>query len=271
MAADPILVAALRNRKSRSRKPSLNVAPVHPPKSPDVTYRKSLDNLVKQLAKSTEELIFPLLTEQEAFYVTDTPRQDAIAAIGILSEQYSSLDTQAALAAETMVKSVSNTNAQRMQAAFESSMGINLPNIINDEGLTEVLDLTVLENIDLIQSIPDKYFIQLQKIVTAGITDGRTAGNIRNQVRDLFGVTDRRAKFIARDQVSKLNGNITELRHTNLGITQYTWQTREDDKVRTTHAANEGKVFSYSNPPPQTGNPGQDYNCRCVAIPVINL
>ena len=48
--------------------------------------------------------------------------------------------------------------------------------------------------------------------------------------------------------------------------THYIWRTKRDNKVRPSHAANEGKVFSWDNPPP-TGHPGDDDNCRCVAEP----
>lgn len=48
----------------------------------------------------------------------------------------------------------------------------------------------------------------------------------------------------------------------------YIWRTAGDDKVRPSHAANEGKVFAWDNPPP-TGNPGDAGNCRCVAEPYI--
>ncbi len=48
--------------------------------------------------------------------------------------------------------------------------------------------------------------------------------------------------------------------------THYIWRTRKDGKVRPEHAANEGKVFAWDNPPP-TGHPGDDYGCRCTAEP----
>ena len=44
----------------------------------------------------------------------------------------------------------------------------------------------------------------------------------------------------------------------------YIWRTRQDNKVRSSHAANDGRVFSWDNPP-STGHPGEDYNCRCWA------
>ncbi len=49
---------------------------------------------------------------------------------------------------------------------------------------------------------------------------------------------------------------------------QYVWRTRGDNKVRPSHSANEGKVFSW-DAPPRTGHPGEAYNCRCWAEPYV--
>ncbi len=46
----------------------------------------------------------------------------------------------------------------------------------------------------------------------------------------------------------------------------YIWRTKKDDKVRGTHAEREGKIFN-RHVPPDGGNPGEDYNCRCWAEP----
>ena len=46
----------------------------------------------------------------------------------------------------------------------------------------------------------------------------------------------------------------------------YIWRTRKDDKVRGKHAEREGKIFN-KHIPPEGGNPGEDYNCRCWGEP----
>ena len=38
--------------------------------------------------------------------------------------------------------------------------------------------------------------------------------------------------------------------------------------MRTTHRANDGHIFSWENPP-ATGNPGEDFGCRCEAVPYV--
>ena len=48
--------------------------------------------------------------------------------------------------------------------------------------------------------------------------------------------------------------------------THYVWRTRNDSEVRSSHAANNGRIFSWNNPPP-TGHPGKEFNCRCYAEP----
>ena len=83
-----------------------------------------------------------------------------------------------------------------------------------------------------------------------------------------MGVGKARANLIARDQILKLNGQINRQRQLAAGITQYTWSTSKDERVRDEHADLEGSVHDWNAPPPP-GHPGQDYQCRCTAIPIM--
>ena len=47
----------------------------------------------------------------------------------------------------------------------------------------------------------------------------------------------------------------------------YIWITQGDERVRTSHAERDGGIFDAANPP-EGGNPGDDYNCRCHAVPL---
>ena len=64
------------------------------------------------------------------------------------------------------------------------------------------------------------------------------------------------------------HGKLTEVEQRKEGYTHYIWRSLDDEKVRPDHAANDGKIFSWNNPPP-TGHPGEDYNCRCYAEPAF--
>lgn len=49
----------------------------------------------------------------------------------------------------------------------------------------------------------------------------------------------------------------------------YVWITQGDDLVRAEHAERDGGIFDMDNPP-DGGNPGEAYNCRCMAVSVFN-
>jgi SPP1 gp7 family putative phage head morphogenesis protein len=62
-------------------------------------------------------------------------------------------------------------------------------------------------------------------------------------------------------------GLINQLRQLDLGIEKYIWRSRDDSKVRDSHAGFDDQVFRWDQPP-AGGHPGQAHNCRCVAEPV---
>lgn len=125
------------------------------------------------------------------------------------------------------------------------------------------------DNVRLIQGLSDTYYDQLETMVNDTVRSGSSTADLAAQIEDRFDITTNRAAFIARDQVSKLNGDIAEAQQTDLGITHYTWRTSLDDRVRPDHASKEGKVFAWDDPPEDTGHPGEDYSCRCTAEPII--
>jgi SPP1 gp7 family putative phage head morphogenesis protein len=57
-----------------------------------------------------------------------------------------------------------------------------------------------------------------------------------------------------------------------LGRVFYTWRTRRDGRVRSSHRALEGTQQRWDDPPVisldgRRGHPGEDFNCRCIALP----
>lgn len=63
-------------------------------------------------------------------------------------------------------------------------------------------------------------------------------------------------------------GLVNELRQRALGIEQYVWRSRDDARVRDSHADYDDRIFDWDTPP-EGGHPGQAYNCRCHAEPFL--
>ena len=92
------------------------------------------------------------------------------------------------------------------------------------------------------------------------------AQNLLNEVRLRANV---RAKNYVRFHTRRGTAKLTEVRLKAVGVKRYIWETMRDDRVRPTHQTKEGKIYSFDNPPSDTGNPGDDHNCRCKARPLV--
>lgn len=124
----------------------------------------------------------------------------------------------------------------------------------------------------LIKSQTGKTVFGIRRLMEQSI--GRRHEDIAKDMQALFNVEESKARFIARDQTAKLNAKITQATHQSVGIYDYEWSTSRDSRVRDMHGELEGTRHAYANPPivsddGRTANPGEDYNCRCVAIPVL--
>lgn len=202
-------------------------------------------------------------------YVNDAYASQLEAAFNRLRNNYINIDVQAQVLAKKFTSSVDEVNRKRFYSALEASVGVNLQSILQNERLDDVLIATTRENVALIRSIPEEFFKKLETIVFTGTTQGSRAQSMIREIVALGHSTTKRAKLISRDQTSKLNSALSQQRQQNLGIEEYIWRTASDDRTRPSHASKNGKIFRWDSPPKDTGHPGRDVQCRCVAVPII--
>lgn len=89
---------------------------------------------------------------------------------------------------------------------------------------------------------------------------------IYNYIEDRIEASKRKADFLAKNETNRMVNEYKMEEYKTNGITQYIWRSMEDAKVRPYHAALNGQVIDYDNPPVQDkyGNrahAGQWYNC----------
>jgi SPP1 gp7 family putative phage head morphogenesis protein len=141
------------------------------------------------------------------------------------------------------------------------------------------------ENMKLyIQNFAVREIGSLRDAVEANAVEGYRSDKLIPTIKKRYGVSVRKAKFLARNETSIFMSKYHEERYSEAGVTHYVWSTSHDSRVRPspgTHGSDnhrrlDGKVFAFSDPPyvdtikMRRANPGQDYNCRCVAIPVLD-
>ena len=184
-------------------------------------------------------------------------------------------DEPARLAAVAMLEKVQRKHA----VAFDAAYGAVLPAIdpLAGEGwLRQQMAVAAQENAALISSIPADLVAEVQGIVSRGVLAGSRAELLAEQIVARFAASESRASLIATDQVLKWHGSLQRNRQLDAGVTEYTWSSSGDERVRPGHRRLNGTVQKWGKPPiddPRTGarhEPGMAVRCRCVAVPKID-
>lgn len=117
-----------------------------------------------------------------------------------------------------------------------------------------------------------------QEVGRNAISGVRYEGMI-GSIQKSYGVTANKAKFLARQETNLLITKMTQIRYEDAGVHEYKWRCvvgSPSHPVRHWHKIHDGKTFTWDNPP-QTDehggrkNPGQDFGCRCIAIPLVKF
>lgn len=248
------------------------VVPV--PTSFERRYKQELDRRIQRAERLVLAAVMPvarqILAEPTAPPVRNDSASDAeavivqIAAAKIQIEQiFTERDaTQLAL---SIFGDTSAYGLQGVKRQFQYTLGINP--VLTEPYLDRAMQVFAAENASLITSIPTQTLGQVEDVVRNAILAGTRPEQLQSLIQARFNVASSRASLIARDQVGKLHGQLNQLRQTELGITSYFWQTSNDERVRDSHWVLASERFLWSNPPPDTGHPGEDYQCRCTALP----
>lgn len=132
------------------------------------------------------------------------------------------------------------------------------------------------QNLDLyVRGWAEEEILKLRRMVQQNAFEGRRSSSMVSYIKQSFGVSQRKATFLARQETALLMSKFHETRLKEIGSTQYKWSTSHDERVRHDHELLDGKIFSWDSPPVvdlkngRRANPGEDFGCRCVAIPII--
>jgi SPP1 gp7 family putative phage head morphogenesis protein len=247
----------------------------------EASYRSDLLGLVEQMHAAVKAELLPVL-RSEPTLTRDAPA-DGGGSFGVsfaeaverslsnASKRFGGLDQWASRVASAAAGRVDKQATGTIVSSVRSAFGLDITPLMAMSDVRATINLAKAANVQLIKSVHSTYFDKIGNAVLSGVTQGRRASDLAKDIEAITETTESRAKFIARDQTAKMNSAITKARHTELGLDEYTWQTSGDERVRDTHAEHDGKVYRWDDPPADTGHPGEDFNCRCVAIPYVKI
>lgn len=254
----------------------------HPPKLHRLEqgYAASIIQLIEPFQVITREVLFPLLPQMFTDIKQDAVDPEIIKnALNAIRKRYSKQvdDARVSNLTKNQASKVNKLQSQYHQRVMNTVTGVNPIQL--EPWLDNEVKIFMSENVSLIESIPNEGLTDIEQMLYRDGKRKLSPQQMREKIEEQFDVTEGRARVIARDQVSKFNGRLTEQRQVNTGITHYTWLTSKDGHVRSSHAHLDGKVIAWDDPPVtvttgkragEKNHAGQDIQCRCHAIPVLD-
>ena len=125
---------------------------------------------------------------------------------------------------------------------------------------------------------------KLRKDMKANFEKGQRFEGMIDVIQKSYGSSLKKAKFLARQETMLMMTSFKEARYADAGITEYKWRCvtgTPAHKVRPMHKALndrslKGEIFKFKEPPVDDPNgsrhnPGENFNCRCVALGVLRF
>jgi SPP1 gp7 family putative phage head morphogenesis protein len=246
---------------------------IHPNQGLEVAYRKKLDALVDEMQKS---LVYWL----SAAYRQNQPEiaQDASPAM-MLREIMRKLSKRWQLRFDDAALDLAKYFATNASARVDGSLKAILKRsgFSVDFKLTaqqnDVLQACIGEQVGLIKSIASEHLSQVEGLVMRSVANGGDLKSLTDSLQERYGVTRRRAAFIAHDQNRKANATMTRVRQQSLGITEAIWMhSHAGREPRKSHLNANGKRYKIAEGMYLDEKwvwPGTEINCRCISRSII--
>lgn len=257
--------------------------PVRPPVAIEQEYHRKIKKLVKEMDKS---LYWWLRAEYRKAEGEITTASDG--ALGDMQTKMRQLTRQwekkysetARQMAKWFAGEIQGYETRNLQNQFKkadlASLGFDLKFSYHSRRERAIFNSIVEQNVNLIKSIASQHLTQVKGVVLRGIETGHDLGRVTEDLRDTFGITERRAAMIARDQTAKASNNLSRQRLLDYGVTKGKWlHTSAGKTYRDSHVEMDGEIYDIEQGcyDPDYGDyiqPGELVNCHCVCIPVID-
>jgi len=249
------------------------LAPLHPNAGIAAAYREKLERMVDDMHAS-------LLWWLRAAYRANPPEmaQDESPAAAMrramaemVKRWQGNFDKAAPELGKWFATSAIDRSDKAMQGILKRggfSVKFTMTRAAND-----ILQATTGENVSLIKSIASQHLTEVEGIVMRSVASGRDLQQLTSELERRYGITRRRASFIAIDQNNRATSNIEKARQEELGITQAKWiHTAGSKHPRPSHVKANGTIYDVKQGCLIDGEyiwPKQKIGCGCLSRSII--
>jgi uncharacterized protein with gpF-like domain len=184
----------------------------------------------------------------------------------------------------------------KFKTAADYGFGIDISELPDFKGYKQFINSTIEKNISEIKYLRTETLHRLEMSLRTAIQKGKSISQVTNEIMVAGQITHRRAATIARNEIKNLTSALNAKRAVNAGIELYEWQNAGDERVRgnpnghypkakpshwimeglycrydndNVYSPDKGKTWKKRTKNMPKGKPGEDINCRCLALNII--
>lgn len=246
-------------------------------------YKRDINRLTLQMMSATKKQLIKLFNSEtaEQYFAEDASisSQARITLNRLQKKMLKIYIDRSKIIAERMIRQANEYSAYTTNKSLEKlSGGLSLATRELTPDMEEIIKASITENVSLIRSIPEQYFLEIEGAVMRSITTGNGLQDLIPFINKRKKMTMKRVNLIALDQTKKITVALNKQRSVESGLTQFEWvHSSASKEPRKLHLGYNGKIFSYDDLPiidektGERGMPGQAINCKCIAVPVLSF
>jgi SPP1 gp7 family putative phage head morphogenesis protein len=143
---------------------------------------------------------------------------------------------------------------------------IDLSTILHPSAADETVEHYITWSTSLIRDLGDEARRRIGSAVLEAVRTRQPPRELAKTIREIHGMSRRRAINIAADQSNKLNNALDRARQREAGIDHFTWRHSRKAHPRPHHQRRDGKVYEWDTKAIRRGDfPGEPPFCGCVA------
>ncbi len=263
-------------KKNKKKRYLVEVDELRLNKSIIINYNHDLLELKRQMSKEYFDEIKKIYKENIEYIVVDENIVDKLEpAINRLDDKWSLIfRLNSNRYAKNFVYSIDKHNNNRYNKIKKEN-----PFLIKGteyrENLTNIIESSIAENVNLIKSIPKKFHDDVLRSVMSNVGVGGDLQQMSKDLSKISGLSSKRISFICRDQAAKATALLDRQKAINSGFTTAIWQKSVAGMThRKDHAEANEKEFDISKGCLISGEyilPRMKPNCKCSYKLVIKF
>ncbi len=180
--------------------------------------------------------------------------------------------------AEAATRRMHTEVAARNLAQWEKyarTMGVEIEREVRQAKTGEALRTALQQQVHLITRIPRDVADRVHELTVRGLIEGTRGEDVQAMIMEsVKNLAKWKATLIARTETARTASLYTQVRAQAIGSESYVWRSMHDERTRPTHRRLDGTVHRWDEPPlcdlpDHYAHPGQIWNCRCYAEPIV--